>query len=189
MARAAPRRWPRSSSELDDAVIIGPKTNLAFLRALLRSPGVRGRDDRHRLHRRQSRPARRCSRIRRTREPSTPPHGFCSSGATRAGPRRSPRSTRGGSPIRSNSSALAASASTSPSTESRRGCISSRAPMWIPSPTETTAAGRRRDHALRDGWRRVRLRRRAADVRRARRPFRHGRGRARRTATPRSARR
>ena len=45
--------------ELDDAVVIGPKTNLAFLRALLREPGDRGGIDRHRLHRRQSQAPRR----------------------------------------------------------------------------------------------------------------------------------
>ena len=38
MELTAPRRWPRLCSELDDAVVIGPKTNLAFLRKLLGSP-------------------------------------------------------------------------------------------------------------------------------------------------------
>ena len=43
--------------ELDDAVVIGPKTNLAFLRALMRAPEVVERRVRHRLHRRASRSA------------------------------------------------------------------------------------------------------------------------------------
>ena len=45
-------------NELDDAVVIGPKTNLAFLRGLLRQSGVCRRNGGHRLHRRQSRTPR-----------------------------------------------------------------------------------------------------------------------------------
>ena len=98
--------------ELDDAVVIGPKTNLAFLRALMRAPEVvdgafdTGFIDAHlarlgaaphppdqaRGARRGAAPARAARRVRARR--------------------RLPRSTPGASPTRSNSSARAASAST-----------------------------------------------------------------------------
>ena len=68
--------------ELDDAVIIGPKTNLAFLQRAPAQSGVRGRNNRHRLHRRQSRTPWGSAASAQTKEPSTPPRGFCSSGAT-----------------------------------------------------------------------------------------------------------
>ena len=127
-------------------MVIGPKTNLAFLRALAAQPGIRGRNGRHRLHRRQSRAARGRSRIRRTRERvhaaarllierrdegrASPLHPFdpwrVADSFELVGSRRIGVDVAvDGVPV--------------------RACISSKAPMWIRSPKET--ARRRRDHA------------------------------------------
>ena len=86
------------AKELDDAVIIGPKTNLAFLRALLRSPEFEAGNDRHRLHRRQSRTARGSAASAGQR--SRPRRRAAPARAARQGQgrRRFIRSTRGGSP-------------------------------------------------------------------------------------------
>ena len=92
--------------ELDDAVVIGPKTNLALLRALLRAPRVRGGTiDTGFIDANLTRLG--ASRIRPTRGPSTPRRGFFSASATRAGPRRSLRTILGAWRIRSSSLASA----------------------------------------------------------------------------------
>ena len=95
--------------------------------------GVRGRNDRHRLHRRQSRAP--WGSAASAEQKGRPRRRAASARAARRGQAvaRLTRSTRGGSPIPSSSSVRAASASTSPSTASPCGCISSRAPMWIRS--------------------------------------------------------
>ena len=127
-------------SELRDAVIIGPKTNLASCGsccgALSSRPGRSTPDLSTPISAGSG-----LSRIHRTKEPSMPPHGFSSSGATRARCRGLTPPTRGASLIPSSSSVLAASPSTSRSTASQCGCISSREPTWIRS--RRTKAARR----------------------------------------------
>ena len=99
------------NKELDDAVVIGPKTNLAFLRALIGSPEVgtaRSTPD-------SLTPISRASALPRRRpipEPSSPPRGGCWPDATPCGLRRSRPSTPGAWRTRSSSSARAGSAST-----------------------------------------------------------------------------
>ena len=121
--------------ELDDAVIIGPKTNLGFLSALLRSPEFQaGAIDTGFID----------ANLGRLGAQPHPPdkraiHAAARLLLERRDKRRASRLTpsiRGASPIRSNSSARAAPASTSPSMACACARISSRAPMWIASPTE-----------------------------------------------------
>ena len=72
--RQGDRAWRATANEaldrlagaLERTVVAGPRTNLAFLAALCRASGVSRRAFRHRLHRPQSRRARRAS-IRRPR--------------------------------------------------------------------------------------------------------------------------
>ncbi len=64
--------------ELDAAVIIGPKTNLAFLRGPHAQPGIRRRNNRHRLH----------------RLPSRAPRGPAASAGQKSRPRRRAASAR-----------------------------------------------------------------------------------------------
>ena len=100
------------NKELDDAVVIGPKTNLAFLRALMRSPEVAsgsfdtGFIDAH------------LARSRRLAASARPARG-ARRGAAPAREARRVRARRrfaptipGASPTRSNSSARAGSGST-----------------------------------------------------------------------------
>ena len=157
--------------ELDDAVVIGPKTNLAFLRALLREPefaagtidtgfidanlerlgaGPHPPDTRA-VTRRGAAPVRQARRgqglaARSLR--SLARGGFVR--ARRRAPNRPRRHGRGHK--------------NAPAFHRGRGCARRRA----------RTGGR--DHALRGGWRGLRLRRRAAGVRGARRSVRRGRG-------------
>ena len=104
-------------SELDEALIIRPKTNLAFLGNLLRSPEFAagtvdtGFIDANLGRLEPAAPAGQKGRPRRRA-------GFSSSGARRAGCCVSTRPTRGASPIPSSSSGRVASLSMSPSTAS-----------------------------------------------------------------------
>ncbi len=158
----APRRWPRSSSVLDAAVIIGPKTNLAFLSGLLRSREfAAGTVDTGFID----------ANLGRLGAQPHPPNTKAVHAAARLLLERRDerqrrrgltRSTRGGSPIPSNLSARAAWASTSPSTASPMRVHLIEGANVDPV---TEREGERGGLAPGGQRRRLRFRRRAAGVR------------------------
>ena len=92
----------RLRKELDDAVIIGPRTNLAFLSALLGSREfASGAIDTGFIDANLGRLGAQPHPPHKG--PSMPPHGACLRGGIRVGLRRFIPSTRGGSPIPSSS--------------------------------------------------------------------------------------
>ena len=173
--------------ELDDAVVIGPKTNLAFLRRASAQPEVAagavdtGFIDANLAPRRAAAPAGQARRPRRG--------ALLLDEGDRREPDLAARAVRsvGRRPIRSNLSGprrLGLDVDVDGKPE--------RLHLVGGDQCRFADGGRRsrrqRNHALRDRWRRLCLRRRPAGVRRTDRSVRRRRG-LRKRATPRSARR